>query len=42
MATKTPIQGASDHGTHEAIYLPDPDGNDIELAADRPRGGPNR
>lgn len=37
VATKTPIQGASDHGTHEAIYLPDPDGNGIELAADRPR-----
>ncbi|MFL5844557.1 MAG: VOC family protein [Solirubrobacteraceae bacterium] len=36
-ATETPIQGASDHGTHEAIYLPDPDGNGIELAADRPR-----
>jgi catechol 2,3-dioxygenase len=36
-ATQTPIQGASDHGTHEAIYLPDPDGNGIELAADRPR-----
>ncbi len=35
--TKTPIQGASDHGTHEAIYLPDPDGLGIELAADRPR-----
>src|SRR3954471_5819822 len=36
-ATSTPIEGASDHGTHEAIYLPDPDGNSIELAADRPR-----
>jgi len=36
-ATQTRIQGASDHGTHEAIYLPDPDGNGIELAADRPR-----
>ena len=36
-ATRTPIQGASDHGTHEAIYLPDPDGNGIELATDRPR-----
>ena len=36
-ATRTPIQGASDHGTHEAIYLPDADGNGIELAADRPR-----
>src|SRR5436190_9878170 len=34
---RTPVQGASDHGTHEAIYLPDPDGNGIELAADRPR-----
>jgi catechol 2,3-dioxygenase len=33
----TPVQGASDHRTHEAIYLPDPDGNGIELAADRPR-----
>jgi catechol 2,3-dioxygenase len=36
-ATRTPVQGASDHHTHEAIYLPDPDGNGIELAADRPR-----
>jgi catechol 2,3-dioxygenase len=36
-ARTTPIQGASDHGTHEAIYLPDPDGNGIELATDRPR-----
>jgi catechol 2,3-dioxygenase len=35
--TQTAIQGASDHGTHEAIYLADPDGNGIELAADRPR-----
>jgi catechol 2,3-dioxygenase len=35
--TRTPIQGASDHRTHEAIYLPDADGNGIELAADRPR-----
>jgi catechol 2,3-dioxygenase len=34
---RTPIDGASDHGTHEAIYLPDPDGIGIELAADRPR-----
>src|SRR4051812_21768782 len=36
-ATRVPVQGASDHGTHEAIYLPDPDGNGLELAADRPR-----
>jgi catechol 2,3-dioxygenase len=36
-ATRTPIQGASDHEISEAIYLPDPDGNGIELAADRPK-----
>jgi catechol 2,3-dioxygenase len=36
-ATRTPIEGASDHGISEALYLPDPDGNGIELAADRPR-----
>jgi catechol 2,3-dioxygenase len=36
-ATRTPIQGASDHGTHEAIYLADPDGNGLELAVDRDR-----
>lgn len=33
----SPVQGASDHGTHEAIYLADPDGNGLELAVDRPR-----
>ncbi len=31
------IDGASDHGTHEAIYLHDPDFNGIELAWDRSR-----
>lgn len=31
-----PIDGASDHGVSEAIYLSDPDGNGVELAADRP------
>jgi catechol 2,3-dioxygenase len=31
-----PIDGASDHGVSEAIYLRDPDGNGVELAADRP------
>jgi len=36
-AARTPVQGASDHGTHEAIYVADPDGNGIELTADRPR-----
>lgn len=35
--SRTPVQGASDHGISEAIYLPDPDGNGIELAADQPR-----
>jgi catechol 2,3-dioxygenase len=29
-----PLQGASDHMISEAIYLADPDGNGIELAAD--------
>ena len=32
-----PIRQASDHGTHLAIYISDPDGNDLELAWDRPR-----
>ena len=32
-----PIDGASDHGVSEAIYLKDPDMNGIELYADRPR-----
>lgn len=33
-----PIDGASDHGVSEAIYLHDPDGNGIEIYRDRPRG----
>src|SRR5215208_2879898 len=37
IATQTPVSGASDHKISEAIYLPDPDGNGIELAADRSR-----
>jgi len=32
-----PVDGASDHGVSEAIYLSDPDGNGLELYADRPR-----
>lgn len=32
-----PLDGASDHGVSEAIYLNDPDGNGIELYRDRPR-----
>src|SRR3954447_13880751 len=35
--TSTPVTGASHHKISEAIYLPDPDGNGIELAADRGR-----
>jgi catechol 2,3-dioxygenase len=31
------LDGASDHGVSEAIYLHDPDGNGIELYRDRPR-----
>ncbi|MCB2135592.1 MAG: VOC family protein [Rhodobacteraceae bacterium] len=31
-----PIDGASDHGVSEAIYLNDPDGNGVELYRDRP------
>jgi catechol 2,3-dioxygenase len=32
-----PIEGASDHLVSEAIYLSDPEGNGVELYADRPR-----
>jgi catechol 2,3-dioxygenase len=31
-----PIRQTADHGTHEAIYVTDPDGNDVELMWDRP------
>jgi catechol 2,3-dioxygenase len=32
-----PLEGASDHGVSEAIYLRDPDGNGVELYRDRDR-----
>ncbi|ASV67309.1 VOC family protein [Cytobacillus sp. FSL W7-1323] len=32
-----PLQGASDHDVSEALYLADPDGNGIEIYADRPK-----
>ena len=35
--TRLPLQGASDHLVSEAIYLSDPEGNGIEVYADRPR-----
>jgi catechol 2,3-dioxygenase len=31
-----PLQGAADHLVSEALYLADPDGNGIEIYADRP------
>lgn len=31
-----PLRQLTDHGTHQAVYLSDPDGNDLELAWDRP------
>ena len=36
-AAGIPLDGASDHGVSEALYLHDPDGNGIELYRDRPR-----
>ena len=35
--TRTPVDGGSNHGTHLALYLPDAEGNGIELAWDFPR-----
>jgi catechol 2,3-dioxygenase len=32
-----PLEGASDHGVSEALYLSDPDRNGVELYWDRPR-----
>ncbi len=37
LETQTPVQGFADHLVSEAIYLPDPDGNGIEIYRDRPR-----
>ena len=34
-----PLDGASDHGVSEALYLRDPDDNGVELYWDRPRDG---
>ena len=36
---QTPVAGLSDHLVSEAIYLTDPDGNGIEVYADKPRAG---
>jgi len=32
-----PLDGASDHGVSEALYLREPDGNGVELYWDRPK-----
>ena len=36
MAAGIPLDGASDHGVSEALYLRDPDENGVELYYDRP------
>jgi catechol 2,3-dioxygenase len=37
MEARIPLEGASDHGVSEALYLRDPDSNGIELYWDRPQ-----
>lgn len=37
MAAGIRLDGASDHGVSEALYLRDPDGNGVELYRDRPQ-----
>ena len=37
IAAGVPLQGASDHGVSEALYLSDPDGNGVELYWDKPK-----
>ena len=37
VAANVPLDGASDHGVSEALYLRDPDDNGLELYWDRPR-----
>src|SRR3954464_5977857 len=36
VAARIPLDGASDHGVSEALYLRDPDDNGVELYWDRP------
>ena len=36
-AARISLDGASDHGVSEALYLRDPDGNGLELYRDRPK-----
>ena len=37
IVAKIPLEGASDHGVSEALYLRDPDDNGVELYRDRPK-----
>lgn len=37
IVAKIPLEGASDHGVSEALYLRDPDDNGVELYRDRPQ-----
>jgi catechol 2,3-dioxygenase len=37
LAAGVMLDGASDHGVSEALYLRDPDGNGVELYRDRPQ-----
>ena len=37
LESEYPVDGASDHGVSEALYLRDPDGNGVELYRDRAR-----
>lgn len=37
LKAEIPLDGASDHGVSEALYLRDPDDNGVELYFDRPR-----
>ncbi len=37
LAAGIPLEGASDHGVSEALYLRDPDENGVELCWDRPQ-----
>ena len=37
MKARIPLEGASDHGVSEALYLRDPDDNGVELYWDRPQ-----
>jgi catechol 2,3-dioxygenase len=37
LEAEIPLEGASDHGVSEALYLRDPDNNGVELYWDRPK-----